>query len=83
MAYLKKIGSSHAALLSVIDSFCITVITYGMGVIKINKTDMTKLESAYSAAYAKMFDSYDLTVIRQCQFYCGSLPITYRIAIKR
>ena len=44
---------------------------------------MTKLESAYSAAYAKIFGSYDLTVIHQCQFYCGSLSITYRIAIKK
>ena len=62
--------------MSTIDSFCIPVLTYRMGVIKINKTDMTKVESAYSAAYAKIFGSYDLTVIRQCQFYCGSLPIT-------
>ena len=54
-----------------------------MDVTKINKSDITKLESAYSAAYAKIFGSYNLTVIPQCQFYCGSLPISYRIAIKK
>ena len=57
----------HAVLLccTVIVSFYIPVLTYGMVVIKINKTDMTKLESAYSTAYAKIFGSYDSTVIRQ------------------
>ena len=80
-----KVGtrSSPSIILSLIDSFCIPILTYGMDVIKIKKSELNRLESAYSAAFAKVFGSFDASVIRNCQFYCSRLPLNLRIVQKR
>ena len=41
------------------------------------------LESAYSAAFSKLFGTYDKHVIKHCQFYCGVLPIADTIDVRR
>jgi hypothetical protein len=80
-----KIGtrSSVAVTLSLINSFCIPVLTYGLDALKLNQSGYNTLESAYSAAFAKIFGSFDANVIRDCQFYCGALPLCFQIDLKR
>ena len=41
------------------------------------------LETAYSAAFFKVFKTFDKHVIKQCQFYCGCLPLCYIIDKRR
>ena len=43
------------------------------------KSDYAYLDSAYNAAFAKLFSSYDKSVINCCQFYYGVLPFSMRI----
>jgi hypothetical protein len=80
-----KIGTkaSPAISLSLINSFCLPVLLYGVESMKISSRNLNSLEFAYTAAFGKIFGSYDKSVVRHCQFYCGVLPITYNIDIRR
>ena len=80
-----KIGtrSSPMVTLSLIDSFCVPRLSYGIESFNIRKSDYGYLDSAYNAAFAKLFSSYDKSVISCCQFYCGVLPFSLRIDIRR
>ena len=69
--------------MSLIDSFCIPILAYGMESISINRSAYNSLESAYSAAFSKIFNSFDKNIIKQCQFYCGSLPFSDTIDLRK
>ena len=69
--------------LSLIDSFCAPLLSYGIESFDLRKADYNYLDSAYDAAFAKIFTSCDKNIIRNCQFYCGLLPFNLRIDIRR
>ena len=59
-------------------------VCYKIGLIwYFEKADYGYLDAAYNAAFAKIFNSFDKSVIRNCQFYCGVLPLSLRIDIRR
>ena len=75
--------SDIAVILSLINSFCLPILTYGFDAIKLNKASYSTLESAYTTAFAKIFHTYNGAIIRECQLHCGCLPIKYLIDLKR
>ena len=54
-----------------------------MAAFRVKQAMYNSLESAYSAAFSKIFGSYDKFVIRNCQFYSGVLPFCYKMDISR
>ena len=82
---LGKVGtrSPTNVLLALIESFCVPVMSYCLDVIRINKSELNKLEAAYSSAFAKIFGSFNAATILNCQYYCNMLPLYLRIAIKK
>ena len=80
-----KVGTraSPMIILSLVDSFCVPLLSYGMAAFIPKLAMYNTLESAYTAAFAKIFRSYDKGVIRNCQSYSGSLPFCYKIDINR
>ena len=80
-----KVGlrSSPTVLLSLVDSFCIPILSYGVESFDIRQADYNYIDNAYNAAFAKIFSSFDNNVIRGCQYYCGALPLNLRIDVKR
>jgi exonuclease III len=72
-----KIGahSSTPVTISLINSFCVPLLTYGIESFNVTKSMYSTLESAYSAAFAKIFSTFDKDVIRQCQFFCHASPL--------
>ena len=80
-----KIGvkSTECVILSLIQSYCLPMLLYGIECFDTNKQMYNKLESAYSACFAKVYSISDNQNIRQCQFFSGYLPISYLIDIKR
>jgi hypothetical protein len=80
-----KIGtrSSPMVTLSLVDSFCVPILTYGIESFDIRISDYNYLDAAYNAAFAKVFSSFDKNVIRCCQFYCGAMPLSLMIDVKR
>src|SRR6267154_1240601 len=41
------------------------------------------LKAAYSVVFFILFKTFDKSVIKQCQFYCGCLPLGYVIDKRR
>ena len=79
---LSKIGTrSPMVTLSIIDSFCVPLLSYGVEVLKLRKSDYNTLDAAYNAAFKKLFASYDKSVIRGCQYYCYKLPFSLKIDV--
>lgn len=80
-----KIGahSSTSVTLSLVSTFCVPLLTYGIEAFNVNNSAYNVLESAYSAAFSKIFNSYDKNVIKQCQFFCNTSPLCDIIDNKR
>ena len=78
---LGKIGT-HAnvnVLLSLINTYCIPVLTYGLNAVTLTKSMCNEIDSAYSSIFSKIFKSFDKNTILQCQYYCGVMPASYLI----
>jgi hypothetical protein len=82
---LGKVGlnTSPTVLCSLIESFCVSVLLYAAESIVWNKEMLKSFESAYSHAFMKIFKTFDITVVKQCQFYMGYLPIELKIVSKK
>lgn len=78
-------------LLSLFNSFCVPILMYSLASVKPTKSMYQSLESAYMAAFAKIFKTFDNNILRQCQFFMGYIPfeniwdqarITYLLKLK-
>ena len=59
--------------LSLIDSLCVPLLSYGIESFNVRKADYNYLDSAYDAAFAKIFTSYDKILVAIVNFivaYC-------------
>jgi hypothetical protein len=80
-----KVGtrSSPIVTLSLVESFCAPLLGYSIESFNVRQADFNYLDSAYNAAFSKIFTKYDKIVIGSCQFYCGLLPFSLKADIKR
>jgi len=77
---LGKIGvSNHNLILSLIDTFCMPVLVYGLEALDLSKSDRNTIDFVYSSIFFKIFGVKETTVIRQCQFYSDCFPTSYRL----
>ena len=44
---------------------------------------ISSYENAYTLAFAKIFKSFDKTVVGQCQYFMGQLPVELKIINKQ
>ena len=82
---LAKIGNCAATTVSVslIDSFCTPCLSYGLVSASLTKTDIARLEHTYARAFMKIFSTYDLSVVEQCQYYSGCLPFSEQVELRK
>ena len=80
-----KIGtlSSPAVLISLVDSFCVRILCYGMESFNLSKTNYNKLDAAQSAIFFKVFSCSDKQNVCWCQYYMNVLPLSYCIDNRR
>ena len=81
-----RIGSKGTIdiTLSLLRSVCTPIITYGMEILcSKNSTVLSRLSKTYDRAWMKFFSTFDVQIIRQCQFFTGYLPLSYQIAFRR
>jgi hypothetical protein len=76
-----KIGTSASprVILSLVNSFCLPVLLYGIEAFPVNAKMFNCLENAFKTAFAKIFSTFDKTVILNCQYFCGVLPLCYTL----
>lgn len=75
-AILGKIGTraSPAVVLSLVDSFCIPVLLYGLDGMNLNKSSRRAIDSTYASVFSKIYKTSDNIVIRSCQYFSQCLP---------
>ena len=56
-------------------SFGIPVLLYGLESMKLNKSELSRLSHPYTMVFHKIFGTYSNSIISQCQFYTGNLPL--------
>jgi len=50
---------------------------------RLNKSQINHVTFPYNSGFMKLFATYDLKTITQCQFYSGFLPFNYLFDLKR
>jgi hypothetical protein len=82
---LGKIGTRAPLnlLLSLIDTFCMPVLLYGMEAVSLLKSERNTLDFVYSTVFCKLFHVKENHTISLCQFYSGCLPPSFRLDIRR
>jgi hypothetical protein len=68
-------------LLALIDSHCTPCLLYGMHIMSLTKSELASIEHPYSRAFMKVFRTFDMDVVRSCQYFSGFLDIEHRLAI--
>ena len=79
-----KIGTkaSPNVILSLVNAYCLPVLLYGIEAMTITVKLSNCLDNAFRNVFAKIFYTYDKSTITNCQYYCGTLPLCYRIDMR-
>ena len=84
MEFFTKVGThSPMVTISLIDSFCVPLLSYGIESLNTRQSDYNYLDAAYNAAFSKIFSTYDKNIIKYCQYYSYKLPYSLTIGIRR
>jgi len=80
-AIFARIGTkaSPSVILSLVRSYCLPVLLYGIEALSINATLMNTLDNAFGTIFAKIFLTFERKIIMNCQFFCGVLPLSYTL----
>ncbi len=83
-AIFGKIGTQRnsGVVLSLINSFCIPVLLYGLEAFSLKQSNVNKINSLLNTVYSKVFNVRDNQTILECQFYSGQLPLSYILDLK-
>ena len=81
---LGKIGcmDNPAVALSLINSFCLPILLYGMEGLDLNNSTRSAIDFVYNSVFCKLFDTKDSLTIAMCQFYSGNLPASYLLDLR-
>jgi len=81
---LSKLGSAPPIniTLTLLNTNCNPILLYGLEALKLTKSDVNALSLPFNSVYMKLFQSFNKTVIRQCQFYCGDLPLEHLLNLR-
>jgi len=78
-AILSKAGnkSNTSVTLHLIASIAFPILMYSLEALALNRTDLLSLEHPWTKCFEKLFTTFDSTVVKNCQYYSGYLPLKY------
>lgn len=84
-AIYSKLGffNNEFVSLHIAHTVALPCLLYGTEAFKWNKTQMKELELPWSRGFMKVFKTFDLNVIKQCQFYSGYTTVEDMIHKRR
>lgn len=68
--------SAPMVVLSLIATFCVPVLTYGLNALYLNKSSKHSLDRAFDSVFYKLFKVKDQANLALCQIYCGYTPMS-------
>ena len=80
-----KIGlnSPTSVTLSLVNTFCLPILMYGLEALSLTKAMTLQMEKAYLSIFHKIFGSYDQKVINECLYFSGFLPFAKLAHLRR
>ena len=81
---LGKVGTDCAVnvILSLVDSFATPVLLYCLESAGLKASHIDKLNYPFRSIFVKIFSTFDNSVIEQCQYYTGYLPLKQSVNLK-
>ena len=68
-------AASEEVILSLIKAKCLPILLYGLDACPINATDNRSIEFTVNRLLMKIFKTYDIDIIHDCQTYFNFLPM--------
>jgi len=80
-----KIGKINNPMvtLKLISSISLPSLLYAMEALTFSKTDCKSLENPWNRVFMKIFGTFNLQIVRQCQYFVGLLPAAHILNLKK
>ena len=75
--YSKIPRANECVIISLVRTFCISLVMYSLEAICLNKSTLNSLDSMIYNAFSKIFKTYDRDVLSQCMYFSYCLPIKF------
>ena len=66
-----------------VTTIALPILLYSIETMSLNQTQLLAIEHPWTRTFMKLFSTFDINIVKQCQHYCGSLPITYQYALRK
>ena len=73
--YSKISKANEFLITSLLKTFCVPVILYGLEAVSLNNSNLRALDTPLYNAMAKIFKSFDHNILNWCMFYTDVLPL--------
>ena len=81
--YSKIYRANESVIVSFVKSNCIPVLMYGLEGLDQNKTLLRKLDNPLFLAFAKVFKSFNKSLVNSCMFFFSTLPLSSDYLLRR
>ena len=81
--YSKIFKSNENLILTLVNTYCIPALYYGLEAVDLNLSDADSLDQPIMRALGKVFKTYDRSVLHWCMFYFGYMPAQSALALKK
>jgi Reverse transcriptase (RNA-dependent DNA polymerase) len=83
-AILGKLGhqDNAAATLHLLSSIAMPVLTYGIEALSLTKTQLIEIDHPWLRSCMKIFSTYDINIVRQCQSFADVMPVFHSYVIR-
>lgn len=80
---ISKVGTGKPDIvLSLCNSFAVPCLLYGTEAMLLNKSERKTLDNSFRRLFAKLFKSFDNSVISYCQYYMNCLPMSETVILR-
>ena len=69
--------------MSLVFSKCISMLTYGVTAMMLKKYECSKLDNCLVLFLAKIFGTFNKTILQQCLYYTGYLPVSLFVDLNK
>ena len=80
--YSKIFKSDENLILTLVNTYCIPALYYGLEAVDLNVSDADSLDQPTMRALDKVFKTYDRSVLHFCMFYFGYMPAQSALALR-
>ena len=81
--YGKAYKSSENIILSLVKTYCLPGLFYGLEALDLNKSELTGLNTPIVRAFAKIFKTFNNDTLKWCMFYFDYLPAKFELLFRK